>query len=171
MSSRSALAIYPSMARPEPQRGRPRRVLGRLALVAVSLLVALAAVVGGIGWLYLLRRAAVLDVGPRLPDALPLQRLAGGAAQPLLRLMIAWLPAGLAAGVALRAAGMRNRATRAAVLFVATAVLLVALGAAADAVTASESISRHLGSQPHRVSTWLAAVLVAAGAALPGRRP
>jgi hypothetical protein len=127
----------------------------------------------GIGWLYLLRHAGTLDAGPGVREALPLQRLAGGAEQPLARLVVAWLPAGLAMGLLLRAAGYPRRAVRAALSFGTTLVLLLALGAAADAVTASESLQSHLAAQPHRAATWIAAALVAVGAALPaggGRR-
>jgi sulfite exporter TauE/SafE len=138
---------------------------------AAALGVAIGGTAAGIGWLYLLRDAAALDAGPSVREALPLQRLAGGAAQPLLRLVIAWLPAGLIAGVLLAAAGYRRRAVRAAVMFALTLVLLLALGAMADAVTASERLGDHLTAQPGRAATWLAAALVAAGAAMPpGRR-
>jgi hypothetical protein len=134
-------------------------------------LAAVGAAVGGtaagIGWLYLLRHAGPLDAGPRVPMALPLQRLAGGAAQPLARLLVAWLPAGVVAGLVLVAAGYRRRPVRAAITFGMTLVLLLALGAAADAVTASETLRSHLAAQPHRAATWLAAALVALGAVLP----
>lgn len=121
----------------------------------------------GIGWLYLLHRGAVLGAGPLVHGALPLQRLAGGAAQPVSRLLVAWLPAGVAAGVVLRWGGWRRRWVRAVVLFAACAVLLLALGAAADAVTASEPLAPHISPQLGRVATWLAAALVGAGAAIP----
>jgi hypothetical protein len=123
--------------------------------------------VAGIGWLYALHRGAVLGAGPDVHAALPLQRLAGGAAQPASRLVLAWLPAGVVAGMALRAGGWRRRWVRAAVLFVACAVVLLLLGAAADAVTASETFGPHLAPQLGRAATWIAAVLVAAGAAVP----
>jgi hypothetical protein len=127
--------------------------------------VAIAATAGGVGWLYLLRRAGALDAGPRLTDALPLQRLAGEAAQPLLRLLVAWLPAGIVAGLAMRAAGV-GRPARAAVAFVACAALLLAAGAAADALTANDPFRSHLGVQPERAATWLAAGLMALGAVI-----
>lgn len=129
--------------------------------------VALGGTAAGIGWLYLLRHAGSLSEGPRIGEALPLQRLAGGDAQPLARLVVAWLPAGLISGVVLAAAGFRRRAGRATLMFATTLVLLLALGAAADAVTASESLQAHLTAQPQRVATWLAAALAALGAAVP----
>jgi hypothetical protein len=141
-----------------------RRMLNGFA----GLLIAIAVVLAGIGWLYLLRRTGALRVGPRLPEALPLQRLAGGAAQPLGRIVAAWLPAGIAGGVALSLVARFGRPARAALMFVASAGLLLASGALSDAVTASDTVSAHLGAQPGRAAIWIAAALAAAGAALPG---
>ena len=121
----------------------------------------------GIGWLYLLRHAGALAGGPDLTDALPLQRLAGGDAQPLARIAVAFLPAGIVAGFVLRAAGFRRRVPRALGMLAGCAVLLMALAAAADTITASERLSDHLVQQPQRPAIWLAAALVAAGAAIP----
>jgi hypothetical protein len=136
-----------------------------------ALAVAVCGTAAGVGWLYLLRHASPLAAGPRLHEALPLQRLAGGATQPLARVVVAWLPAGLAAGLVLGAAGYRRRGVRAALMFGSTLVLLLALGAAADAVTASESLQSHVAAQPQRAATWLAAALVAIGSALAPGRP
>ena len=122
---------------------------------------------GGIGWLYVLHDAGALGAGPRVPEALPLQRLAGGAAQPLLRLTAAWLPAGVVAGLVLRRLGYRRRWPRAVLLFAGAALLLLALGAMADAVTASEPLRAHLAAQPRRLTTWIAAATAAVGAAIP----
>jgi hypothetical protein len=44
-------------------------------------------------------------------------------------------------------------------------VLLVVFGAAADAITETDPVSAHLGAQPGRLAIWLAAALVALGAA------
>ncbi|MEO8689633.1 MAG: hypothetical protein ABI611_15645 [Solirubrobacteraceae bacterium] len=137
---------------------------------AAAFAVVAAGTATGIGWLYLLRHAGSLAAGPSVPEALPLQRLAGGAEQPLARLVVAWLPAGLVTGLLLSAVGYRRRVLRAAVMFSTTFLLLSALGAAADAVTASEPLRSHVTAQPQRAATWIAAVLVAVGAALaPGR--
>lgn len=163
MSSRAALTFaIPAV----PVRAWTASV-GRGVLVAI---VALAVTVAGMGWLYLLRHSAWLHVGPRVQEALALQRLAGGGAQPLGRLAVAWLPAGLAGGVALRGLGL-GRFVRAALLLATCTLLLMALGAAADAVTNSEPLDAHVAAQAGRAATWLAAGLVAIGAALaPGRR-
>jgi len=164
--SHTVLAVAP---RPSAARRRRPRWRGAGAAAAAPP-VALATVIAGIGWLYLLSRAHGLTVGPRLPDALPLQRLAGGAGQPVLRVAAAWLAAGLVAGVLLRAAGVRSRGARGVTVLLLVGALLVALGMAADAVTASEPLGRHLAPQLHRTATALAAVLAALAAALPGGR-
>jgi hypothetical protein len=144
-------------------------MMRRLRTGAVVVAAGLGATSAGIGWLYLLHRSGALVVGPSLGEALPLQRLAGGASQPLARIVVAWLPAGLVAGLALEAAGLRRRWVRGPALFAVCLVLLLALGAAADTVTASERLGDHLAEQPHRLVIWLAAALAGAGAALPGR--
>jgi hypothetical protein len=164
------MTLYPS-----PQVARRalppvRHVAAGGARALAAVLIALVATAAGIGWLYTLRRVGVLAAGPGLREALPLQRLAGGSTQPLLRLIAAWLPAGLAAGVALRLVGLGRRVTRAAWAFPASAALLLALGAAADAVTANEPLRAHLAAQPTRAATWLAAALFGIGAALPRAR-
>ena len=141
----------------------------RLAVPATSLLVALAITAAAIGWLDLLRRNGALAGGPRLHEALPLQRLDGTAAQPLERIVAAWLPAGLAGGAALYAAGIGGRALRAGLLGALCLLLLLVAGASSDAITASEALGRHVAAQPHRLAVWLATGLVVAGAAVPGR--
>jgi len=133
-------------------------------MIAVPL--ALAAItVAGVGWLYLLRDMGALGAGPRVPDALPLQRLAHGDAQPLLRLVAAWLPAGALAGWLLRAL---TPVVRAALACACVLAFLLVAGAALDALTANEPVTRHLAAQPGRAATWIAAALVAIGSLTPG---
>jgi hypothetical protein len=145
--------------------GRPA-VLALVWRAAAAGGLMLVVTLAGVGWLYLLRAAHVLGVGPRLTEALPLQRLAGSDAQPLGRVVAAWLPAGVVAGVALRALGVRRRAWRSLAAWLPSAVLLVAFGAAADAITETDPLSAHVGAQPGRPAIWVAAALVAVGAAL-----
>ncbi len=157
-----------------PGSASGRRV-GRAGLVAGGRTLALAAtglavVLGGLGWLFLLRGAGVLSAGPALAEALPLQRLAGGAAQPLARLVVAWLPAGLVAGALLARAGFARRWVRAALMLSVGAALLMALGGFADAITESDPLGSHLAAQPGRAAIWAAAGLLAAGAAIPRAR-
>lgn len=121
-------------------------------------------VLGAVGWLYLLRHVAFLDAGPRVAGSLPLQQLAGEDAQPLLRLIIAWVPAGAAAAALLGGwAGLRPVATLLTVACV-SAVLLVAMGAASDAAAISETVRSHVPAQFTRAGNWAAAGLFALGA-------
>ena len=146
-----------------------RVALGHLLRGIAVVVVMLAAVAGGIGWLYALRHLHVLKIGPRLTDALPLQRLAGGAAQPLGRVIGAWLPTGIAAGFALAMIARLQRLVRAAVAFVLALGFAVAIAAGSDALTHNEPLRHHLHEQPHRVAIWVAAGLIALGTlAAPG---
>src|SRR5262245_54470291 len=78
----------------------PRRLLTGLGALIAGV-VSLAAVFAGVGVLYLIRGVSPLALGPEISGALPLQQLAGGESQPLLRLAVAWVPAGFVAALAL----------------------------------------------------------------------
>ena len=143
-----------------------RAFAGHTVRAAGVLLVVLAAVVAGIGWLYALRHVHALRLGPKLTDALPLQRLAGGASQPLGRMVVAWLPAGIAAGIGIGLVSHLRRPGRALAVFISALVLVVVAAAASDALTHNEPVRRHLHEQPHRAAAWLAAGLMALGAVL-----
>src|SRR5439155_15383489 len=70
----------------------------RAAGGALGWFLAVLAIVGGVGWLYLIRDVHVLAHGPKVSGALPLEELASKGSQPLLRMAVAWLPAGFAGG-------------------------------------------------------------------------
>jgi hypothetical protein len=133
--------------------------------------VILLAVAAGTGWLYLLRSWHVLGAGPRVPGSLELERLAAGDAQPLLRLVAAWVPAGIAAGLVLRALVRVRGGVLALGAGAGALVLLMALGAVSDAVENSETVGRHVAAQPGRAGPWAAAALVVIGAYLGARVP
>ena len=139
-----------------------RRTLRALVAVAACAVAASAA----IGWLYLLRDARALHAGPAVGGALPLQRLAGQDGQPALPFLLAWAPAGLAAGAALGWATRLPAVARAGVAGAVAFVVLFATGALADAVTASQSPWAHITPQLGRGALWLGAATMAAGAAL-----
>jgi hypothetical protein len=143
----------------------------RVLRAAAAGLVVVAVTAAALGWLDLLRRAGVLPAGPRLREALALQRLAGGAGQPLARFAAAWVPAGVAGGALLAVAGMRRRLPRAALLFVGCAALLLVLDAAADAITASDPLGTYASAEPGRASIWAAAALAGLGGLVAGRAP
>jgi hypothetical protein len=124
------------------------------------------AVVGAVGWLYLLRDLGALRLGPDVAGALPLQQLAGGDAQPLLRLALAWIPTGAVAARALAAGTALTPRLRAAAVALVAWVLLVVVGAVSDAAAISASVPSHLPAQLARPGTWVAAGLMLAGALL-----
>jgi hypothetical protein len=132
-------------------------------------LVALVALVAGIGVLYLIRQEGLLSIGPRVPGALPLQQLAGGEAQPLIRMAIAWLPAGLVAGLAFAYLTGLGARTRAAALAGLAAIVLLLAGAAADAIAITDPLGPHLLPQLTRAGTWIAVALFACGSLLADR--
>lgn len=148
-------------------REQPKRQLSHAALRAaggtLATLLAAVAICGGIGWLYLLRKTGTLTAGPVFHGALPLEELAGGAAQPLLRMATAWLPAGFAAGLAL---GYLTRLRAAAVVGscgLIAALLLYALTAASEALIHNEHVVRHLAPALGRSGLWAAVILAVIG--------
>src|SRR5436190_1085735 len=130
---------------------------------------ALVAVVAGTGWLYLLRSGHLLGFGPRVPGSLELEKLASADAQPLARLVVAWVPAGLVLGLALGGLRPRSPWTRALAGGVAVFALLVLLGAVSDAVENSQSVGGRLGDQFGRAGPWVATGLVVMGTYLGAR--
>jgi hypothetical protein len=165
-----------SVHAPGEQRGADQqhdRASHRLRLGAriAAAPIVVACVAAGVGWVYLLRDVGVLDFGPLVGGALPLQRLAGGDSQPLARMALAWLPMGVLAGLALRATGIRSRPVRAALIGVAALVLLVLIGAVSDSITASSAVRPHVSAQFGRAGTWVATALLVIGSLLvgPGR--
>jgi hypothetical protein len=147
---------------------RTRRAPVAVLACVVAVVVSLVACVAALGSLYLLRDSPALHAGPAVSGALPLQRLAHQDTQPLLRFVLAWAPAGLAAGLALAWLTHLRAATRAAVAGAIAFVVLFASGALSDAVTASEPVSLHVASQLGHAAPWLAAAITAGVAALAG---
>jgi hypothetical protein len=143
-----------------------RSVTAHVARAAAIVLIVLAAVAAGIGWLYALRHIGALRVGPRLADALPLQRLAGGSAQPLGRMVVAWVPAGLVAGFGIAFVSRLSRVARGVVVFVLALALILAATVMSDSLTHNEPIRTQLHNEPHRAAAWVAAGLMALGALL-----
>lgn len=133
---------------------RSRDVKRLRALVAIVASVPIVA--GGVGWLHLLSHVVALDIGPLVPGALPLQRLAGKEAQPLARVLLSWIGTGLVLGIVLAAVGGLERRSRALTAGAIGVVALAGLSALQDAVTASESVSGHLLPQLTRPGLWIA---------------
>jgi len=125
-----------------------RRATGwGMGLLLAGVVLPAGAVVCGIGWLYLLRSGHLLDAGPRVRGALALKQLAQADAQPLLRILLAWVLTGLAAGAALGTVAGRRRRPLLAVFAIASAVLLIVAGATSDAVVNYEPLIDHIGGQ------------------------
>lgn len=148
-------------------RVRPAR-LGGLAdslAPAGAFLVAFASLFAGIGILYLIRDESVLRIGPMVPGALPLEQLAGRDGQPLAHMVIAWVPAGLVAGLALTSLTRLGAVAKAACLAVLSAVTLLLAGALSDSIAVNDPLSPHLAPQLSRAGTWIAVGLFTGGSA------
>jgi hypothetical protein len=125
----------------------------------------LAGVLCGFGWTYILDGLGWLAVGPRVGDALPLLQLAGRDGQPLVRMLVAWLLAGAATGVALQRLSPLRRAVIAAALGI-PALLLASQ--AADALTRNLRFGTVLVHRAPGVGPWLEGLILALGCALSG---
>jgi hypothetical protein len=127
-----------------------------------AFLLSLSALIAGAGILYLIRGAA-LGFGPAVHGALPLEQLAGRDAQPLSHMAIAWVPAGLAAGLALVSLTKLGKVTRTVLLAALAAVTLLLAGALADSIAVNDPLSPHITPQLTRAGTWIAVALFAGG--------
>lgn len=130
----------------------------------IAWVLAIAVILAGIGWLDLLRRQGLAGVGPRVPGALPLEQLAANDAQPLLRLMAAWLPVGALSARALAAGSRLSTHGQIVALVFVAALLLGFVGAVSDAATISGPLSEHVLPQLWRAGTVVAVVLIGLGA-------
>lgn len=164
MTDRASLSAQPG-----------RRVARTTAGVAVTFAVLVAGLFAGTGWLYLLRGVHLLGFGPRIADALPLLQLADFDGQPLGRVMVAWLLAGVLAGVALRRLPRAGRVPLAAIVAL---VLLVIAAQGSYALARNLRFSGVLWSHWFGVGPLLEAAVFTLGCALPamaqppaGRRP
>ena len=135
-----------------------------------AFLLALAALFAGIGILYLIRDSG-LGFGTKVHDALPLEQLAGKDAQPLSHLVIAWVPAGFVAGLALLSLTKLGAVARTVSLTFLSAITLLLAGAISDSIQVNDPLSPHLSPQLHRGGTWLAVALFALGSAAAALMP
>ncbi|MHB8695851.1 MAG: hypothetical protein ACYDHH_31940 [Solirubrobacteraceae bacterium] len=122
----------------------------------------------GLGWLWELRHQGAFRSGPLISDALPLLQLAGFDRQPLLRVAVAWVIAGLTVGLLLR----RHRPiARAAVAGATGAVLLWFASQASDALTRNLRFSDVLAHRSVGLGPWIeAAIFAAVSLLIPKRR-
>ena len=136
-----------------------------------AFVVALAALFAGVGILYLIHQTGAIGLGPRVHHALPLEQLAGKDSQPLFHLLIAWVPAGFVAGLALIALTRFGVVARTASLTVLAALILLLAGAISDSVAVNDPLSPHLAPQLSRGGTWIAVALFALGSLCAGLLP
>lgn len=127
-------------------------------------IVALLAAAAGTGWLYLARGWSLPTVGPGVSGALPLQQLNGDDTQPLLHVIVAWVPAGIVGALLLARVCGAGGVARAIALGVFGLLWLGLAGAVSDATAVSEVVGRHLASQLSRPGVWAEAGLLMAGA-------
>jgi hypothetical protein len=135
---------------------------GGAAVVMVVILVA--GLLAGTGWLYVLRGVHWLNVGPRIGDALPLLQLASFDAQPLLRVLVAWVLAGAVTGVALSRLAPRRRVVPA---FVVALIVLLLAAQESYALTRNLNFSSTVFSHAPGLGPVLEAAAFALGCWLP----
>jgi len=134
---------------------------GQATAGTVALLIA---VLVGTGLLYGLRGLGALDLGPRIPDALPLLQLAGFDGQPVLRVAVAWLAAGIVLGLPVcRVAPLR----RFAVAAMAAAPLVLFASDASFALARNLRLTDVLVHRAPPLGPWFEVLLLAVGCALP----
>ncbi len=126
----------------------------------------LLAPVAGVGLVYLLRDAAIAGSGPRVSGALPLEQLAGADAQPLLRMVVAWIPIGIAVGGLIAVFTRSAWWLALAVLVLVAGVVLVVSGGMSNALTNNLPLTSELSTPLSDAGTWLALGLLVIGAAI-----
>ena len=148
------------------EAGLAVRAFGTGARGALTVAVLLAGLLAGLGWLYVLRGLGWFAIGPGVRDSLPLLQLAGFDLQPLGRVVVAWLAAGVVAGVALVRVPRPRRALLAGVLGI---VLLLFASQVSYALTRNLRLSDVVWSRHPGVGPWLEGLLFVVGCVLPGR--
>lgn len=140
---------------------RPLRLAGS---ATIGLLIVLAGLLAGTGWLYVLRGLHWLGAGPRIGDSLPLLQLASFDGQPLLRVLVAWGLAGALTGIALV---QTPRHRRAALALIAGLVALLLASQASYALARNLRFTDVLFSRTPGLGPVLEAAAFAVGCALP----
>jgi hypothetical protein len=151
------------------RRGGERRagvvaaILFRTVASAGATLAVVVCAISGVGLLYSLRQLHWLTVGPSIPDALPLLQLAGFAGQPAARVIVAWLPAGVVLGLALR----RFSAPRRALLILMFGTVLLLFGSdGCYALARNLRLGSVLLHREPGLGPWVECLLLAAPSAI-----
>jgi hypothetical protein len=124
------------------------------------------ALCAGVGWLYLLRDVGALALGPKLGGALPLEELASRGSQPVLRVLVAWLPAGFAIGVTFAICTRFRGLVVGACAGLLALVVLGSTTAASEAVSRNERFSEHVWPALAQPGVLVAAAIVVTGSIL-----
>ena len=167
LAADATVPCFAGRGRPDTGDSRRRAVLGWARSTAAGAGATVATALGalsGVGLLYSLRELHWLALGPSVPDALPLLQLAGFDGQPLARVIVAWVPAGVVLGVAL----IRFAAPRRVVLIlVVGAVLLLFASDASYALARNLRLREVLLTRQPGIGPWIECLLLVAGSALP----
>jgi hypothetical protein len=130
-----------------------------------AVLIVLAGLLAGTGWLYVFRGLHWFGLGPRVGDSLPLLQLAGFDGQPLLRVAVAWLLAGGLAGVALIRVHPLRRSLFAGVLGL---IVLLLASQGAYALARNVRLSDVVFGRSPGLGPVVEAIVFALGCLLPG---
>src|SRR5205823_4728098 len=121
------------------------RLSVRALRASLAWVVAVVAVLAGLGWLYALAKLHAFDVGPHQSGALPLEQLASKDQQPLGRMALAWVPAGVAATLALALVARVSPARAPVGVGLLSAVILYLTTVTSDALARNEPLADHFG--------------------------
>jgi hypothetical protein len=88
-----------------------------------------------------------------------------------MRMVVAWLPAGVAAGLALELLTRISRPIRAALTAVLGSAVLLIASAISDSITQNDAVGNHVSAAFSRQAIWLAAAILALGALIAPRWP
>lgn len=140
-----------------------RRLSVRVLGASLAWVLAVAAVLAGLGWLYLLAKLHAFDVGPHQAGALPLEQLASKDQQPLGRMALAWLPAGAAATLALTLVGRVSPVSAPVGVGLLAAAIMYVTTAVSDALARNEPLADHFGPAARESGLWSAVALILLG--------
>ena len=164
VSARSGRQIW----RPtNPFAGTTRAAARELRAIGTGLImtiVTIAVAAASVGLLYRLRQLRWLALGPRSRTPLPLLQLAGFASQPLARVLVASLVAGIALGVVLVWIPVAERT--AAIALVAGALLLL-VSEACYALAQNLGFARVIVVRAPGLGPWVQFMALAVGSVLP----
>ena len=136
-----------------------------------AFVLALAALFAGVGILYLIHQTGAFG---SVDESTTPFRSSSSPARTRSRcsiVLIAWVPAGFVAGLALIALTRFGAVARTASLTVLAALIMLLAGAISDSVAVNDPLSPHLAPQLSRGGTWIAVAFFALGSLCAGLLP